>query len=138
MRCVICALLILLSVVNVGKATLSGTLQQLIRPPSEDKPVFDSAFDAFVQATLREWHVPGLSIAVVDNGKIFSKVSLTPYHLHVALRFRSMLFAEETLSLTGLRICESTRYKSNRRYAILYRQHNESIHRRRCCTIGPR
>ena len=80
MRCIVRLLLVPLLLVSVGKATLSGTLQQQqrLQTTSQDKSLFDSAFDAFVQATLREWHVPGLSIAVVDNGKVSSKVSLTP------------------------------------------------------------
>ena len=44
---------------------------------TKDDTVFDPSFDVFVEDTLRELHIPGLSIAVVDGGKIVSKV-LTP------------------------------------------------------------
>ncbi len=47
--------------------------QQPIQLPHEDDP-FDHNFDTFVEDTLRELHIPGLSIAVVNNGKISSKV----------------------------------------------------------------
>lgn len=42
---------------------------------SENK-YFDADFDAFVQALLEKHHVPGMSIGVVDEGKVFTKVSL--------------------------------------------------------------
>jgi CubicO group peptidase (beta-lactamase class C family) len=34
----------------------------------------DGTFDAFVETILQEWHVPGLSIAVIDGEKTFAKV----------------------------------------------------------------
>lgn len=42
--------------------------------------IFDPSFDAIVESTLLKHHVPALSIAVVDNGRITSKVS--PHLLH--------------------------------------------------------
>ena len=47
-----------------------------------DGAAFDPAFDAFIKATLHEWHVPGLSIAVIHNGNVTSNVTLAP---HVSL-----------------------------------------------------
>lgn len=71
----VCGIALLLPFLKVGKATISGQVQQPISL-SNKEALFDSAFDAFVEATLQEWHVPGLSIAVVENGKIASKVWL--------------------------------------------------------------
>lgn len=34
----------------------------------------DETFDAFVQTLLQEWHVPGMSVAVVDGDQTFAKV----------------------------------------------------------------
>ena len=35
-------------------------------------------FDAFVHDTLEAWHVPGLSIAIVDGDAIHAKVLICP------------------------------------------------------------
>ena len=64
----------LLTSVGVSADDTSDLEQQPIQPPCEDD-VFDPSFDIFVEDTLRELHIPGLSIAVVDNGKIASKVA---------------------------------------------------------------
>ena len=37
--------------------------------------VFDKDFDALVDRKLKEYHVPGISIAVVKGEEVFSKVS---------------------------------------------------------------
>lgn len=47
--------------------------QQLLESRPEDD-VFNPSFDSFVESTLRDLHVPGLSIAVIEDGKIASKV----------------------------------------------------------------
>jgi CubicO group peptidase (beta-lactamase class C family) len=36
---------------------------------------FDETFDAFVEKLLQEWHVPGMSVAVIDGDQTFAKVS---------------------------------------------------------------
>ena len=66
----------LLASVAVSSDAETIVNQQPVQSLSEDG-VFNPSFDSFVEDTLREWHVPGLSIAVVDNGNIVSKV-LTP------------------------------------------------------------
>ena len=68
-------IVLLLPFLEVVRAAEPRDSQQPIPHWNKD-PLFNSAFDAFVEATLQEWHVPGLSIAVVDNGKIVSKVWL--------------------------------------------------------------
>ena len=47
---------------------------------------FNTKFDAFVEDTLNHFHVPGLSIAVVDGNQTFAKVLISSYftRLHVA------------------------------------------------------
>lgn len=49
--------------------------QVLVQFLSPTDRAFDYAFDRFVEDTLHDLHVPGLSIAVVDSGKIASKVT---------------------------------------------------------------
>lgn len=57
---------------------LDGSAQQPLVAPGENSATFDADFDDFVERLLQYWHVPGLSIAVIDHGKIKSKVSLPP------------------------------------------------------------
>lgn len=38
------------------------------------KILLTEEFEKIVLDALKEWNVPGVSIAIVDNGKIFSKV----------------------------------------------------------------
>ncbi|KFY84254.1 hypothetical protein V500_09468 [Pseudogymnoascus sp. VKM F-4518 (FW-2643)] len=40
---------------------------------SDPRNPLDETFDAFVQTLLQEWHVPGMSIAVVDGDQTFAK-----------------------------------------------------------------
>lgn len=49
--------------------------QQVFASDSKRDGRFDHAFDEFVEQTLAAWHVPGLSIAVLEDGKTHSKVS---------------------------------------------------------------
>ena len=71
-----------------------GLSQLPIQITSEENTPFDSAFDAFVEATLLEWHVPGLSIAIVDDGKVFSKVLFSSSRLDPVFSIRPIMFAE--------------------------------------------
>lgn len=71
MRLVLGGVLFASSLVSVS---LARSDQQPLQ--SEAGP-FDAAFDAFVEDTLQAWHVPGLSVAVVDGGKTYSKVSVS-------------------------------------------------------------
>ncbi len=50
--------------------------QEPIQTTSESNDPFTPFFDAYVEDLLKECHVPGVSIAVVDNDRITSKVSL--------------------------------------------------------------
>ena len=60
-----CALLHCNSVALADKASPGERLS----PLNED-------FDKFVHQNLDYWHVPGISIVVVDNNETFSKVQL--------------------------------------------------------------
>ena len=62
-------------VLNGGRAFATQPPQQPVVPAAETERWLDSDFDAFVETTLRQLHVPGLSIAIVDDGKIYSKVT---------------------------------------------------------------
>ena len=97
MRSALCRVLLLFSLVSVREAAVLGPPQQPIQITSEDEPLFDTTFDAFVEATLQKWHVPGLSIAVVDNGKTVSKVSFSFFHLRFVPRFRLVIFYAQRL-----------------------------------------
>ena len=81
MHAIILIVYAFLTYVGLSAQSISELEQQPIQPSSEDH-VFDPSFDIFVEDLLRELHVPGLSVAVVDNGKIASKVTsalcLTP------------------------------------------------------------
>ena len=58
---------------SVGLSAGTKIEQQTILSPSEHD-VFSPGFDSFVEDTLNQLHIPGLSIAVIDNGNIASKV----------------------------------------------------------------
>ncbi|KAK4546995.1 hypothetical protein LTR36_001215 [Oleoguttula mirabilis] len=54
-----------------GACTSTPQLQQPLQP--EEAPYFDKAFEEFVLDTIGAWHMPGLSIAVVDGENVYSK-----------------------------------------------------------------
>ena len=56
-------------------SALSGAYQIPLTTP--DKSPFTPDFDHLVADTLDYWHTPGISIAVVDGEKTFSKVCST-------------------------------------------------------------
>ena len=60
---------------NNGRALAAELPQQPFVTANEHDRWLDSDFDAFVQSTIGRLHVPGLSIAIVDEGKIYSKVA---------------------------------------------------------------
>jgi hypothetical protein len=66
-RHVICLL-----AVTVG---VNAFRQQPIGTTSDSKDTFDPSFDHWVEDLLKECHTPGVSIAVVEDGRITSKVS---------------------------------------------------------------
>lgn len=73
-------LCILLAKSTADTARTDGT-QRPIKAAAGGQPWFEDAFDDFVEKVLSSFHVPGLSVAVMDNGDIFSKVnhwSFTP------------------------------------------------------------
>lgn len=76
--------LIALLSLALASADLTAPQQQPLAF-GQDDTVFDADFDRFVEEALQDWHVPGMSIAVVDNGKIESKVSLPPSFLSLCL-----------------------------------------------------
>lgn len=42
----------------------------------QDESYFDKDFDNTVRAALNEYHVPGLSVAIVDGDKVATKVGI--------------------------------------------------------------
>jgi hypothetical protein len=69
--------------------------QRLVQSVNENKDPFDPLFDGYVEDLLRQCHVPGVSIAVVDGGRITSKVSLP--HLLFVSSFQSLLLGVPNL-----------------------------------------
>lgn len=65
--------LVFLILIAVGTASQPEQNQQPIHADSKPKSPFDADFDVFVELTLQVLHVPGLSIAVVDHGEVYSK-----------------------------------------------------------------
>lgn len=61
--------------VEQASASLAAS-QHILNQASATGSPFTKQFDEFVQLLLAEWHVPGLSIAVVQDGNTFSKVCL--------------------------------------------------------------
>lgn len=45
--------------------------------PDESYHPFSADFDDFVEGLLKEWHAPGLAIAVVHENQTWAKVRLT-------------------------------------------------------------
>lgn len=111
--------------VSVHAAAGLASQQQPIQTTSDP---FDPVFDDYVEDLLKECHVPGVSIAVVDNGRITSKVSLLR-----AFLFPLHAFSSAALTLVGLRLRHSPQHKSDCRYTVLYCQHNKSFY---CCDCG--
>ena len=54
--------------------------QNVLAPESTREGPFDKAFDRFVEETLATLHVPGISIAVVDRERTYSKVYMNKTH----------------------------------------------------------
>jgi hypothetical protein len=42
---------------------------------SSEKSLFDDDFDVLVKEELEKWKVPGLSIAIIQNSEVYSKVN---------------------------------------------------------------
>lgn len=50
---------------------------------SNENGPLDKNFEALVKETLDLWHVPGVSVAVVDGDNVYSQVSLLQHLLHL-------------------------------------------------------
>lgn len=86
---------------------------------TEDGPL-DKKFEKLVKETLEIWHVPGVSVAVVDGETTYAQVNFSlPTH--------PMLI----LFLLGLRYRIHAYYPYDGIYTLLRRQHHQGIHRRR-------
>jgi CubicO group peptidase (beta-lactamase class C family) len=55
-------------------------------PQVADNTPFHPSFDSFVDSLMKDWHIPGLAIAVVHENKTWSKVILllTLEHISIA------------------------------------------------------
>jgi hypothetical protein len=112
-----CGLLIL-SLAGALDALLPHSQQQPLKTEEEVGDWFSSkSFDAFVASVLETWHVPGLSIAIVEGDKIYSKV---PTH-----NIDSQAPANPRI---GLWLCPTPEYQSNARYPLFHRKYHQGIH----------
>ena len=85
-------------------------------------PLLTASFEERVAKTLKEWHVPGISIAVVHNDEGFAEVSSMPCNTPGAL------------NVARLRHRHLPVGKSDPIHSIRHRQHDKSICRHR---LGP-
>lgn len=87
----------------------------------------DETFDAFARRLLEEWHVPGMSVAVIDGDKTFAKA-------------RPMSLSLQFISLTslGLWLRIHPERTSHARNTLLRCQHNEVVHGSSCITARRR
>lgn len=92
-----------------------------LMPNTEDGPL-DKNFEKLVKETLDLWHVPGVSVAVVDGEKIYAQVRLC-----------SLYFMCSTF-LLGLRY-RISRYTCNAIHTLLCGKYYQSIHR--CGNVTP-
>jgi hypothetical protein len=67
--------LLMLSLAGALDAALSHPQQQPLKAEGVGDWFSSDDFDTFVESILDTWHVPGLSIAIVDGEKISAKVS---------------------------------------------------------------
>ena len=95
-------------------SALSRAYQTPFNAP--DPSPFTTDFDEFVADTLDHWHVPGLSIAVLDGDKTFSKAC------------SSMASAKSQLKTTGLRRRELPQRESDSLNPLLHGLDHEILH----------
>lgn len=109
----------------------AGLLSQPQQQPLNGEDLnasFTADFDAFVEDLLQYWHVPGLSLAVIEGDKVYSKVTLS---ISVTCQ------VQEAEDYKGLWIRQSSGRQSNIRHSILHWQHNESFYRSCNCFHDP-
>jgi CubicO group peptidase (beta-lactamase class C family) len=59
----------------------------ILTQPSHSGPL-DANFDKLVDETLKDWHVPGISVAVVDGDSTWTKVhQVHDFHMLVLIAF---------------------------------------------------
>lgn len=71
---ILCSFMFVWVLLAVDRVCTLSTQQLHLQPASRSQPYLDESFDEYVKATLNEWSVPGLSIAVVDGDDVYSKV----------------------------------------------------------------
>lgn len=75
MRCTRGVRVSALSLLLWSTTPLAAAQQKILSSSSDKGSPLDSAFEKLVLETLDEWHVPGLSIAVVDGDETWAAVS---------------------------------------------------------------
>ena len=64
------------------------------RPSRPNMAHKTAEFDSLVEETMKEWHVPGLAIAVIQGEEIYTKVGIYP-----------LTFPKCSLTRAGVRSC---------------------------------
>ena len=65
---------VLLALTSICRAAISQQQQPILSENAVSKTYLDDELDTFVEGILQQYHVPGMSLAVVDGGDIFSRV----------------------------------------------------------------
>lgn len=101
-----------------------GFSQEQIPLNGKEESPFSKEFNDLVSSTLDHWHVPGLSITIVDNNSTFSKViPPLPSLLHK--------HSPSHVDLPGLRHIHLPLSARHALYPLLHRLHHQSLHSRR-------
>jgi hypothetical protein len=98
---------------------IKSTEPSIMAPNPENRPL-DKKFEKLVKETLETWHVPGVSVAVVDGENTYAQVSSLQSMLPMLIFSQSGLWYR---IFRGL-------YPYDTIYTLLRRKHHQSIYRR--------
>lgn len=107
---------------NPGQADIESQDHQ--STPEQEADILDVSFDKLVESLLEDFHIPGLSLAIIHKGVVQGKVSVS----RKLQRHDAVL----TISFLGLWILSAAFHTCDSRFTVLRRKYNKSIHSR-CC-----
>lgn len=88
--------------------------------PEQAADILNASFDELVESLLEDFHIPGLSLAIVHKGVVQTKAS--------ASRNTSETRAILTISITGLWARSAAFHARNARFSVLRRKYHKSVH----------
>lgn len=71
------AFLALLALSVTAQAVGEDAAQRPLQSSDDDSSVLSSDIGAYIEGLMKEWHVPGLSVAVVDGDKTWAEVPIS-------------------------------------------------------------